>query len=86
MLNIPKKDINEEEMNKKLNTLIEYLNLKNDITSPYEKLNIDKNIYELNVNLNDNLTKLNQIIIKLLNTFKKSNIKLTSKDLNLNYY
>ena len=86
ILSINKSDINEEEINKKLNTLIDYLRLKNDITSPYEKLNIDKYIYELNINLNDNLKKLNQIIVKLFETFKKCNIIITTKDININYY
>ena len=79
ILSINKSDINEEEINKTLNTLIDYLRLKNDITSPYEKLNIDKYIYELNINLNDNLKKLNQIIVKLFETFKKCNIFFSSK-------
>ncbi len=86
MLGIKKTDINEVENLKKINTLIDYMVLKNDIISPYKKLNLDKNVYELDINLNGNLTKLNETIINLMNTFKKCNIKLTDKDFCYSYY
>lgn len=86
IFSIKKTDINEEENLKKLDAFIDYINLKDNMISPYKKLNIDKNIYELNINSNDNLKKLNETIINLLNIFRKCNINLTDKDFCYSYY
>jgi len=76
--------IPDEITNTKLHDEIEYIRkniyLLNPYNSSYEKLNLDKILYELNHFYKEDLEKVNENIIACLALFEEANIQITPKD------
>lgn len=78
-------NISYEEVsdNKKaISTLKNILKYTNNLSTSYEKLDLDKLIYQLSHFQDDDLINNNRKILILINTFKSASIVLTHKDFN----
>lgn len=78
-------NISYEEVsdNKKtISTLKNILKYTNNLSTSYEKLDLDKIIYQLSHFQDDDLINNNRKILMAINTFKASSIVLTHKDFN----
>ena len=78
-------NISYEEVsdNKKtISTLKNILKYTNNLSTSYEKLDLDKIIYQLSHYQDDDLINNNRKILMAINTFKASSIVLTHKDFN----
>ena len=74
----------EESINNKeaISTLKSILKYTNNLSTSYEKLDLDKLIYQLSHFEDDNLINNNRKILMIINTFKASSIVLSHKDFN----
>ncbi|MBR3161163.1 MAG: hypothetical protein IKF19_00325 [Bacilli bacterium] len=71
-------DYNKIEEEKKI--IFNKLLVLNEYNSPYEKIGLDKIIYNINHYYEENLETLNEDIKQALNCFKKAGISLSSED------
>ena len=65
-----------------LQNLLNALSYTNSLSSPFEKLDLDKIIYQLSSFGNDELISTNLKILKALNIFKEVGINISIKDFN----
>lgn len=78
--NISYEDVSDNE--KAISTLKNILKYTNNLSTSYEKLDLDKLIYQLSHFQDDDLINNNRKILLAINTFKASSIVLTHKDFN----
>ncbi len=71
---------NYKEIEEEKNILLKKLLVLNDYNSPYEKIGLDKIIYNINHYYEENLETLNEDIKQALNCFQKPGIGLSSDD------
>lgn len=64
------------------NKLLKALSYTNSLSTPYEKLDFDKYLYQLSKYEEDELINNNIKIIKIIDTFKKAGVPLTINDFN----
>ena len=82
------KVLDDLEKNLNINTLEEELkkcnimNEWNSYNSSYEKMHLDYYLYQLHRYYKNDLTSINECLRKIIETFKKVNVKLTEKDFN----
>ena len=65
-----------------LNNLKKALTYTNTLSTAYEKLNLDKIVYQLSHYKEEDLIDNNKSILKMINIFKVAGISLTNKDFN----
>ena len=78
--NLKYQEIDNNEVT--LRNLLKALSYTNTLSTAYEKLDLDKIIYQLANYNDDELISNNMKIIKAINVFKRVNIPLTNKDFN----
>ena len=73
-----------EDYEKILNELSKALNYTNNISTPYEKIGLDKLVYQLShyQNREDDLKSQSENLLKIIKIFKLAGINLTPKDFN----
>ena len=73
-----------EDYEKILNELSKALNYTNNISTPYEKIGLDKLVYQLShyQNREDDLKSQSENLLKIIKMFKLAGINLTPKDFN----
>ena len=69
---------NYQQIEEEKNILFDQLLILNEYNTPYEKINLDKIIYNINHYYEENLDSLNEEIKKALSCFQKVNIKLSN--------
>lgn len=79
-LNISKSEY--KELNDSMNSLSKALIYTNNLSSPYEKLKIDKLVYQLINNLDGSLENTNKCLLKIIKVFSIAGIDLKSSDFN----
>ena len=79
-LNISKNEY--KELNDSMNSLSKALIYTNNLSSPYEKLKIDKLVYQLINNLDGSLENTNKCLLKIIKVFSIAGIDLKSSDFN----
>lgn len=77
---------NYSDMVKSIDELYKALTSTNNLSSPYEKLKLDKIVYQLTNNLESDLEVTNNLLLKVINIFSKVGIKLTCNDFNYTKY
>lgn len=77
---------NYDDINQTLKQLSKAMSYTNNLSGPYEKLKIDKIIYQLANYENDNLLDNNEKILKALKIFKIAGINLSKADFNYTKY
>ena len=75
-----KKSISFDNKEKELQDIISKLMVFNSWNTPYEKLGLDKTIYEINHYYRDNLDALNEDIKDAIECYRKVGVTLTVKD------
>ena len=75
-----------EELNISLSQMEDNLNILNSFNTPYEKMNLDENIWRLKRYYKDNLENVNNEILQCINSFKSVGINLTASDFNYSKY
>ena len=75
-----KKGISFENKEKEFEDLVSKLIVMNTWNTPYEKLELDRTVYEINHYYKDNLDALNDDIRDAVNCFKKVGVNLCVKD------
>ena len=71
---------------KSIDELYKALTSTNNLSSPYEKLKLDKIVYSLTNDLESDLEVTNNLLLKVITIFNKVGIKLTSNDFNYTKY
>ena len=71
---------------KSIDELYKALTFTNNLSSPYEKLKLDKIVYSLTNDLESDLEVTNNLLLKVITIFNKVGIKLTSNDFNYTKY
>lgn len=71
---------NQEEVNFDFSEIKSRISLLTKDNTPYEKLNLDKTLYNLSKFYNTNLKDINQSILEAINSFNKVGIILKEKD------
>ena len=77
---------NYSDIVKSIDELYKALTSTNNLSSPYEKLKLDKIVYQLTNNLESDLEVTNNLLLKVINIFDKVGIKLTFNDFNYTNY
>lgn len=75
-----------EVIDKKIKIIDNYLYLFNDFNSPYEKLGLDKLLYNLSNFQKENLEKINKYIMTIIDIFNKVGINLKQDDFKYSIY
>lgn len=75
-----------EELNTSLSQMEDDLHIINSFNSPYEKMNLDENIWRLKRYYKDNLENVNNEILQCINSFKSVGINLNASDFNYSKY
>lgn len=75
-----------EDIDNALNQISKALVYSNDMTTPYEKLKLDKNIYQLANYKADDLLENNKRILKILKKFQIAGVHLNSKSFDYTNY
>ena len=73
-------DINYEEIAKEKEIAFNKLLILNEYNSPYEKIGLDKIVYNINHYYEENLESLNKEIQLAINCFTKIGVKLSNED------
>ena len=73
-------DINKETLEATKKQILDKLLILETSNTPYEKIGLDKTIYNINKYYEENLESLNEEIHKAINCFKEVGVILTSKD------
>jgi len=74
------------ELKNKINELEEVRNILNETKNPYEKMGLDKEIYNLKRFYRKNFKAVNELIINAIKMFDKVGITLSYKDFNFTEY
>lgn len=80
------KYIEQDNNEETLEALSKALIYTSNLATPYEKLKIDKIIYQLTNYQSNNLNYNNKNILKLIKTYQKAGVQLTEKDFNYTKY
>ncbi len=75
-----------EELKTSLDQMSECLHILNPFKTPFEKMNLDENIWRLKRYYKDNLENVNNEILQCINSFKKVGISLKASDFNYSKY
>ena len=75
-----------EQLKKSLVQMDENLFILNPTKTPYEKMNLDENIWRLKRFYKDNLENVNKEILQCINSFEKFGVKLTPADFTYSRY
>ena len=85
----PYLQLKEEDYNDlkaSIEEIFKALTYTNNLSSPYEKLKIDKIVYQLTNNLENDFEVTNKLLLKVIAIFQKAGISLKAEDFNYTKY
>ncbi len=81
-----KEDNEIETLKGRINTIEKILYLLSDEKNSFEKMNLDRILYNLNTYYRNNLDSVNKEILECIKMFREVNVNLTEDDFNYNKY